>query len=59
MFRTAEKDRRWRKLQEILDQNPTRMLKEMACLLDVSQNAVSNRLKAMKKIEKGGNWILY
>lgn len=39
-------------LQEILDQNPDQMLKELTDLLDVNQNTGSIAFKSHKKIQK-------
>jgi predicted transcriptional regulator len=44
-----------KELQAILDQNLARTPKELASLLDVSQNAVSKYLKTMGKVQKKEN----
>ena len=44
-------------LQALLDEDDTQTQQELANQLNVTQEAVSNRLKAMGKIHKGGKWV--
>lgn len=44
-------------LESLLDEDPCQTLKELATSLNVTQAAVSLRLKAMGMIQKHGNWL--
>ena len=44
-------------LQEILDEDDTLSQKQMAVMLNVAQQTISDRLKAMRKIQKCGKWV--
>lgn len=44
-------------LQSLLDENPAQTLNELAEALGVGHSAVSDRLKAMGKIQKEGKWL--
>ena len=44
-------------LQALLDEDDTQTQQELADQLNVSQKAVSIRLKAMGKIQKVGKWV--
>ena len=45
---------RRRRMQAALDDNPTQTQQQLAEALNVSQEAISNRLRAMGKINKIG-----
>ncbi|GBP42386.1 Mariner Mos1 transposase [Eumeta japonica] len=45
------------KLQAILDEDDTLSQKQMADMLNVAQQTISDRLKAMGKIQKCGKWV--
>lgn len=45
------------KLEALLNENPHQTLKELADALNVTQMAVSKRLKAMGLVQKQGNWM--
>ena len=44
-------------LQTILDEDPTLSQKQMAEMLNVAQQIISDRLRAMGKIQKSGKWV--
>lgn len=44
-------------LEALLDEDPCQTLEELASSLNVTQSAVSIRLKAMGMIQKQGNWL--
>ena len=44
-------------LQAILDEDDTLSQKQMAAMLNVAQQTISDRLKAMGKIQKCGKWV--
>jgi len=44
-------------LQALLDQDPTQTQRQLATALNVSQETVSRRLKAMGKVSKLGKWV--
>ena len=44
-------------LQTILDEDPTLSQKQMAEMLNVAQQTISDRLRAMGKIQKSGKWV--
>ena len=44
-------------LQAVLYEDDTLSQKQMAEMLNVTQNTISNRLKAMRKIQKSGKWV--
>jgi [histone H3]-lysine36 N-dimethyltransferase SETMAR len=44
-------------LEAILDEDDTLSQKQMAAMLNVSQQTISDRLKAMGKIQKCGKWV--
>ena len=44
-------------LQALLDEDDTQTQQELADQLNVSQKAVSIRLKSMGKIQKVGKWV--
>ena len=44
-------------LQAILDEDDTLNQKQMAEMLNVAQQTISDRLKAMGKIQKCGKWV--
>ncbi|GBP26219.1 Mariner Mos1 transposase [Eumeta japonica] len=45
------------KLQAILDEDDTLSQNQMADMLNVAQQTISDRLKAMGKIQKCGKWV--
>jgi len=46
-------------LQALLDEDDSQTQKQLAEQLSVSQQAVSNRLREMGKIQKVGRWVPY
>jgi len=44
-------------LQALLDENDSQTQKQLAEQLSISQQAVSNRLREMGKIQKVGRWV--
>jgi len=44
-------------LQALLDEDDSQTQKQLAEQLSVSQQAVSNRLRKMEKIQKVGRWV--
>lgn len=44
-------------LQELLDEDPTQTQKQLAETLNVAQETISDRLRAMGKIQKLGRWV--
>ena len=44
-------------LQVLLDEDDSKTQKQLAVQLSVSQQAVSNRLREMREIQKTGRWI--
>lgn len=44
-------------LQALLDEDPNQTQKQLAEVLEVTQESISRRLKAMGKIQKVGRWI--
>lgn len=46
-------------LQALLDEDNTQTEKQLAEALEVTQAAISQRLKAMGKIQKAGKWVPY
>lgn len=59
-FWTAEKKKiTYEDLKALMDQDPNQTPKDFLESLGVSQQAVSVKLKTMKKIKKQGNWVPY
>ena len=44
-------------LEAILDEDDTLSQKQMAAMLNVAQQTICDRLKAMGKIQKCGKWV--
>ncbi|GBP89126.1 Mariner Mos1 transposase [Eumeta japonica] len=65
-FDVEDKDRSGRpkiyenaELEELLEENLSQTQKEVALTLEVTQQAVSHRLKSLGMIHKQGNWVPY
>ena len=65
-FNTSDKEREGRpvtfedtELEALLEQDSCQTQEELAETLGVTQQAISNRLKAMDMVEKQGNWVPY
>ena len=57
-LRTAKKFED-KELEELFDEDPSQTQEELAESLEVTQQAVSVRLKSMGMIQKQGNWVPY
>lgn len=65
-FDVEDKDRSGRpkiyedaELEELLEEDSSQTQKELALTLEVTQQAVSHRLKSLGMIHKQGNWVPY
>lgn len=65
-FDVEDKDRSGRpkiyedaELEELLEEDSSQTQKELALTLEVTQQAVSHRLKSLEMINKQGNWVPY
>jgi len=46
-------------LKALLDENDAQTQQELTEQLEVAQSTISDRLKAMGKIQKEGKWVIY
>ncbi|EGI68987.1 Mariner Mos1 transposase, partial [Acromyrmex echinatior] len=51
--------RKFAELEALLDEDPCQTQEELALSLEVTQQNISLRLKAMGMIQKQGNWVPY